>query len=159
MSVSIKVSKEQCLAPGGFEVGQPAPGLMGLGKLGYPGSKVIWQYDEPCPLITRTQVFVTQSGSRAQDSSLQDTDCSQSFKVPPEQAQGGKIHGGQLNLSPHCAVWELRTSLLESRVTRTFTGGLWNLGGQPETPVDLILSHGAGCQLCIRLYNPRECKL
>lgn len=50
LSVSIKVSKEQCLAPGGFVFGQPALALMGLGKLGYPGSWVIWQHDEPCLL-------------------------------------------------------------------------------------------------------------
>lgn len=48
--MSIKVSKEQRLAPGGCEVGQPALGLMRLGKLGYPGSRVIWQHDEPCLL-------------------------------------------------------------------------------------------------------------
>lgn len=122
LSVSIKVSKEQRLAPGGFVFGQPAPALMGLGKLGYPGSRVIWQHDEPC-LLSLGLKYGDTKWFKGRTPHCRSPDCSQSYEVPPGQAQGGKIHGGQLNLIPCCAVgWGCAR---EQQLYPCWTATLW----------------------------------
>ena len=111
----VRVNKNQqraAFGSGGLGARQPVPGVMGLGKLGYPGSWVVWQHGCALPPCTGTRMSTTPWGQDTNGSRVGLLRCGMpwllSLLQSPTWASSGRKTTSRATQSRSMLCWRLR---------------------------------------------------